>query len=191
MTRGATTRRRCAKYSIHRRGTDHAVTVGATMEEEAESPQVEAPALLIPVRPLIRKVRRQTDKMSLIRETIRRSYDGPSASQGPSQTNSVQRESLKAKFVIIVETLRILMRPAQSAVLRSQCQFTAILDSGSDVNLLSERVCDRLIETGVGIPILPVEGVLLVTAFGRRSERIRRQASVEFSLGQDTFETIF
>jgi hypothetical protein len=61
----------------------------------------------------------------------------------------------------------------------NKCRFTAILDSGSEVNLLSVRVDDNLIETSVGIPILPVE-VVLVTAFGRRSKRIRRQALVVF-----------
>jgi hypothetical protein len=45
-------------------------------------------------------------------------------------------------------------------------------------------------EAGVEIPILPVEGVVLVTAFGRRSKRIRRQALLEFEIGQDVFETI-
>jgi hypothetical protein len=46
-------------------------------------------------------------------------------------------------------------------------KFTAILDSGSEVNLLSERIYEELTDAGVEIPILPVEGVVLVTAFGR------------------------
>jgi hypothetical protein len=47
-----------------------------------------------------------------------------------------------------------------------------------------------LIEAGLQVPTLPVEGVVLVTAFGRRSKRIRRQALIEFSIGQDVFETV-
>jgi hypothetical protein len=47
-----------------------------------------------------------------------------------------------------------------------------------------------LIETGLPVPTLPVQGVVLVTAFGRRSKRIRRQALIEFSIGRDVFETI-
>jgi hypothetical protein len=69
-------------------------------------------------------------------------------------------------------------------------KFTAILDPGSEVNLLSERIYEELTEAGVEIPILPVEGVVLVTAFGRRSKRIRKQALLEFEIGQNVFETI-
>jgi hypothetical protein len=79
----------------------------------------------------------------------------------------------------------------QVSIRVNKCQFTAILDCGSEVNLLSERAYDKLIETCVGIPILPVEGVVLVTAFGRRSKRIRRQALLQFSLGRFVFEPIF
>jgi hypothetical protein len=68
-------------------------------------------------------------------------------------------------------------------------KFTAILDSDSEVDL-SERIYKELIEKGVDIPILPVEGVVFVTAFGRRSKRICRQALLEFSIGRDVFETI-
>jgi hypothetical protein len=69
-------------------------------------------------------------------------------------------------------------------------KFIAILDSGSEVNLLSDRIYEELTAAGVVIPILPVEGVVLVTAFGRRSKRIRRQALFEFEIGQHVFETI-
>jgi hypothetical protein len=69
-------------------------------------------------------------------------------------------------------------------------EFTAILDSGSEVNLLSERIYEELTEAGVEIPILSVEGVVLVAAFGRRSKRIRRQAILEFEISQNVFETI-
>jgi hypothetical protein len=68
--------------------------------------------------------------------------------------------------------------------------ITAILNSGSEVNLISERVYENLMEIGLQVPTLPVEGVVLVTAFGRRSERIRRQALIEFYIGRDVFETI-
>jgi hypothetical protein len=67
----------------------------------------------------------------------------------------------------------------------------AILDSGSEVNLLSERVYRQLIQSGVEIPELPVESVVLVTAFGKRSKRIRKQALVDFTIGNDKFEGVF
>jgi hypothetical protein len=69
--------------------------------------------------------------------------------------------------------------------------ITAIVDSGSEVNLLSERVYEQLTKMGLEIPVLPVENVILVTAFGKRSKRIRRQALLEFSISHDVFETTF
>jgi predicted aspartyl protease len=69
--------------------------------------------------------------------------------------------------------------------------ITAILDSGSEVNLLSERVYNNLIKSGVRLLSLPVEGVVLVTAFGKRSNRIRQQTLTSFEIEEDTFESVF
>jgi hypothetical protein len=68
--------------------------------------------------------------------------------------------------------------------------INAILDSGSEVNLLSERVYEKFIQSGVEISVLPVEHVL-VTAFGKRSKRIKQQALSEFTVGNDLFESVF
>jgi hypothetical protein len=57
--------------------------------------------------------------------------------------------------------------------MRGRTGINAILDSGSEVNLLSEGVYEKLIKAGVDIPVLPVENVVLMTAFGKRSKRIR------------------
>jgi hypothetical protein len=59
----------------------------------------------------------------------------------------------------------------------------AILDTGSEINLLTESVYSSLTKSGVEIPTLPVESVVLVTAFGKKSNKIRKQALVEFNLG--------
>jgi hypothetical protein len=56
-------------------GPPQAPQTSDELGREAESPQVGAPALLNPVHPLILKER------TIIRETIRRSYDGPSDSR--------------------------------------------------------------------------------------------------------------
>jgi hypothetical protein len=80
--------------------------------------------------------------------------------------------------------------PQVEVQLLNKFKFTAIFDSGSEVHRLSERIYKELIETGVDIPILPVEGVVLVTASGRRAKRTRRQALLEFSIGRDVFEAI-
>jgi hypothetical protein len=43
----------------------------------------------------------------------------------------------------------------------------------------------------MSVPTLPLDNVALVTAFGRRTKRIKRQALIEFFVGEDKFETIF
>jgi hypothetical protein len=62
-----------------------------------------------------------------------------------------------------------------------------MLDSGSEVNLLVETIYEGLIETGVEIPILPLESVTLVTAFGKCSNKVKKKAVVEFAIGRDLF----
>jgi hypothetical protein len=67
----------------------------------------------------------------------------------------------------------------------------AILDSGSEVNLIAQEIYVKLTKAGTNIPVLPVENIVLVTAFGRRSNKIRIQAYVEFMIGADRFEQVF
>jgi hypothetical protein len=69
--------------------------------------------------------------------------------------------------------------------------INAILDSQSEVNLLSERLYEELTQSGVDIPVLPVEHVVLVTAVGKCLKRIKQQALIEFAVGNDLFESIF
>jgi hypothetical protein len=56
---------------------------------------------------------------------------------------------------------------------------------------LSESIYEQLLKVGVEVPELPLENVVLVTAFGKRSKRIRRQALIEFTIGNDLFEGVF
>jgi predicted aspartyl protease len=77
------------------------------------------------------------------------------------------------------------MKLTNGTVLRS------IVDSGSEVNIISQQVFDQLRKDQKGIPVLPVENVKLVTAFGKRSRRINTQALIEFVLGEDEFENFF
>jgi hypothetical protein len=67
----------------------------------------------------------------------------------------------------------------------------AILDSGSEVSLISQSIYEKLTKAGATILTLPVQRVVLVTAFGRKSNRIRVQAFVEFTVGTDHFESVF
>ena len=68
---------------------------------------------------------------------------------------------------------------------------SALLDTGSEANILTEKLYDQLIGAGIDVPTLPLENVALVTAFGRRTKRIKKQALIQFFVGEDRFEAIF
>lgn len=67
----------------------------------------------------------------------------------------------------------------------------AIIDSGSEVNLLTESIYKDLVSAGVSTLSLPVANTVLVTAFGNKTRRIKDQIYVEFSIGGDSFESVF
>jgi hypothetical protein len=73
-------------------------------------------------------------------------------------------------------------------VLEKDVRIRAILDSRSDINLLSQGVYDRVASLGMDIPTLPVENVTFITAFVKRSNRVRKQA---FTVGAEVFEAKF
>ena len=110
--------------------------------------------------------------------------------ESDDETRDNDFEETTGMLVLFINEANLANSP-QVEIRVKECRFTAILHSGSEVNLLSERAYEKLIGTGLAILTLPVEGVILVTAFGGRSKRIRQQALVEFSIGQDVFETIF
>jgi hypothetical protein len=72
-----------------------------------------------------------------------------------------------------------------------KCKAIAILDTGSEVNLLYEWVYIKIINSGINILTWPLEGVMLITAFGKRSNKVRKQAMVEFTIGEGKFEGVF
>jgi hypothetical protein len=80
--------------------------------------------------------------------------------------------------------------PLLEIKLGNEVVIVAILDSGSEVNLISQEIYEKLTRAGTNIPVLPVENIVLVTAFGRRSNKIRIQAYVEFTIGADRFEQV-
>jgi hypothetical protein len=59
------------------------------------------------------------------------------------------------------------------------------------VNLVAEKVYDQLIEAGMSIPELPLENVALISAFGTKTRRIKKQSLLEFCIGEDKFECVF
>jgi hypothetical protein len=69
--------------------------------------------------------------------------------------------------------------------------FKAILDTGSEVNLLTGSVYEKLIKLRADVPTLPLENVTLVTAFGKKSNRIKKQDMTEYAIRNDLFENNF
>jgi hypothetical protein len=67
----------------------------------------------------------------------------------------------------------------------------SILDTGSEVSLLSENLYDRLILAGLPAHEISVPNTVLVTAFGNRTKRIRKQVYLQFTIGEDVFEGMF
>jgi hypothetical protein len=67
----------------------------------------------------------------------------------------------------------------------------AMLDSGSEANLISQDKFDQLKKAGIEVLTLPVQGINLVTAFGKRSKSIKLQLLTEFTIGKEMFEAVF
>jgi hypothetical protein len=63
-----------------------------------------------------------------------------------------------------------------------------ILDTGAQASILLERVYNDLVTAGVEILVLPIQNVVLISAFGSKTKRIKNQAFLEFKLGEDVFE---
>jgi hypothetical protein len=49
---------------------------------------------------------------------------------------------------------------------------------------LDQSAYYKLIDSGSDIPTLPLENMILVTAFGKRSNRVKKQVMIEFSIGE-------
>jgi hypothetical protein len=68
---------------------------------------------------------------------------------------------------------------------------SCILDTGAEKSIIAEGFYHRLIESGLPTLQLPVENVVLITAFGSKTRRVTKQMYVEFSIGEDNFEHVF
>lgn len=66
-----------------------------------------------------------------------------------------------------------------------------ILDSGAQVSVISERVYNKLLRTGMDVMNLPINNVVLLNAFGGKTSRIKKQVYLEFTMGSGVFEHIF
>jgi hypothetical protein len=101
------------------------------------------------------------------------------------------REENLDVIVCFINEKEMLTCPHIEIKLNSELTVSAICDTGSDANLLNEQIYDQLIERDIKIPTLPLENVALVTAFGKHTRRIKKQALIEFKIGEDVFETVF
>jgi hypothetical protein len=105
--------------------------------------------------------------------------------------SNIESQEAEIYIVYFINENVLGQSPLLEIQLGNKVVITAILDSGSEVNLISQEIYEKLTKAGTNIPILPVENIVLVTAFGRRSNRIRIQAYVEFTIGADRFEQVF
>jgi hypothetical protein len=98
----------------------------------------------------------------------------------------------KSEIIVLFINKGSLARSSSIEIsLTKYIQVKIILDSGSEVNLLAQSVYDKFIDSGMYIPTLPLEKVILVTASGKRSNKVKKRAMVEFGVGKDLFEVNF
>jgi hypothetical protein len=74
--------------------------------------------------------------------------------------------------------------PQVQITFRYGIMVNAILGSGSEGNLLTERIYEQIINAGLDVPSLPL-GNIALTACGKRSKKIRIQALAEFTVRSD------
>ena len=72
---------------------------------------------------------------------------------------------------------------------KQQCQ--GIIDTGCQTSIISEDMFIELISKGVPSLQLPAQHVMLVSAFGGKSKRIRRQVMLELKFGNNHIDHVF
>jgi hypothetical protein len=93
--------------------------------------------------------------------------------------------------VLFINEESLSKSPLVEILLENYMKVRAILDSGSAVNLLAQSIYDKLNDSGADIATLPLENVILVTEFGKRSHRVRKQAMIAFTIGKELFDVNF
>jgi hypothetical protein len=57
-----------------------------------------------------------------------------------------------------------------------------LIDTGAEIGVISQEVFEKLMEDGMELPTLPISNCLLEAAFGTKSQRIKRQALLNFTV---------
>ena len=65
------------------------------------------------------------------------------------------------------------------------------IDSGSEVSVISEKLYNKLVLKGLPTYEIGINNAVLITAFGNRTKRLKKQVYLEFAIGQDVFENVF
>jgi hypothetical protein len=112
-------------------------------------------------------------------------------SAGESNYGNSLPEPKTDLVVFFINENQLAKCPEVEIRIKNGITLRTIIDSGSEVNLISEKAFEQLRKTQHDILILPIENVRLVTAFGRRSKKIKSQILMEFTLGEDEFEGVF
>jgi hypothetical protein len=63
-----------------------------------------------------------------------------------------------------------------------------LIDTGAEISVISQELFEKLMEDGIEIPTLPISNCLLEAAFGIKSQRIKRQALLNFTMDGSPYE---
>jgi len=66
-----------------------------------------------------------------------------------------------------------------------------VIDTGSEISLITEDLYAQLLSQRIEMLELKLQSTVLVTAFGTRSRRIKKQVYIPFFIGDDCFEHVF
>jgi hypothetical protein len=115
---------------------------------------------------------------------------GPPTNMTNNQEDTEEDELIEPTvFFINEETLS--KSPQITVSFDKELAAPALLDSGSEVNIISKEIFDKLNEIRDDVLTLHVQGINLVTAFGKRSKKVKLQTMSEFHIGSDRFEAVF
>jgi hypothetical protein len=70
-------------------------------------------------------------------------------------------------------------------------QYSAILDTGCEVSIISEFMYRELKAKGVESIELPTQNVVLVGAFNKKEQRVRKQVYLTMKFGKVSIDHVF
>ena len=66
-----------------------------------------------------------------------------------------------------------------------------VIETRSEISLITKDVNAHLLSQGLEMLELKLQSTVLVTVFGSRSRRIKKQVYISFFIGDDYFENVF